>query len=350
MEERLVLLSGEHPTLPAAELRALLHVHDPGASVDVNGLVARVATKSPTNCDAALRRMALAHEVAVPWATARDTPEGIDDLVAAMRNRADGRGSFAVETERRGALKSMSSVLLQKRLGAALGAAGHAIDLRKPDRVLSVWLVGGNAIVGERVAVLDRGAFESRQSEHRAHFSPVGLHPRRARSLLHLARIASSGTIYDPFCGTGGFLLEAALEGHHVIGSDMDSFMVQGSLQTLADAGPEPLAGDAFVADIADAPRLVGNVDGIVTDLPYGRASGTAGEPPSQLYERAFVAFAQLLRPGAYAVVGCAQPELLPDPARHGFRLVESHSERVHKTLTRHYVVLLRNARVAATP
>jgi tRNA G10 N-methylase Trm11 len=118
--------------------------------------------------------------------------------------------------------------------------------------------------------------------------------------------------------------------------------MVQGTWQTLTDVPPEPLDATVFEADIGATPTLVGEVDGIVTDLPYGRASGTAGEGLSALYGRAFAAFARMLPSGAYAVVGHPDPALLEGIEAHGFEVVERHEERAHRSLTRHFAVMRR--------
>lgn len=342
MLPRLVLLSGEHPTLPAAELRALLEVHDPGARVAINGLVATVTPTDAAGADAALSRMALAHQWGEAWAAADDTPEGLGHLARAVAQNAPGREPAAVVSERRGLAKSANSLAIERRLGQALRDAGHPIDLRQPKATVFAWMVDGRIHVGLLRGSPDRGAFEARVAEKRAHFSPVGLHPRRAASLLHLARVPPGGTLYDPFCGTGTFVLEAALEGYRALGSDLDAWMVQGTWQTLTDAGPEPLEATVFEADVGAAPHLAGPVDGIVTDLPYGRASGTEGEALAALYGRAFAAFAQLLPPGRIAVVGHPDPALLEPAAGHGFAVVERHQERAHRSLTRHFAVLRR--------
>jgi tRNA (guanine10-N2)-dimethyltransferase len=339
---RAVLLSGEHPTLPAAELRALLDVHDPLASVTLEGLVAVVQPQDPPGTDLALSRMALAHEWGELWAQAPETAAGLAHLQGLVPSPGLPPGSVAVRSERRGVGKGLDRAAVERALGTALSQAGHAVDLRAPKHTVFAWLLDGRVACGLRRGVNDRGAFEGRISDERAHFSPVSLHPRRAASLLHLARVPPGGRVYDPFCGTGGFVLEAALEGYDAWGSDLDSFMVQGTLQTLADAGPEPLAGTAFVADIADAPALAGLADGIVTDLPYGRGSTTSGEPLRDLYRRAFAAFAALLPPGRHAVVGHPDPALLDGVGSFGFEVAERHAEPVHRSLVRHYAVLRR--------
>lgn len=337
-----VLLSGEHPTLPVAELRALLEVHDPGAVLDVRGIVALVTPKNGAKSQAAIRRMALGHEWGTLWGEANDDAAGLSALAQTTKTNASGKGSAAVVAERRGTHKGVSRMDAERALGQALAAAGHPIDLKAPATVIFVWLADGRIWVGQRGGILDRSAHEDRVSDERAHFSPVSLHPRRAASLLHLAHVPPGGRVLDPFCGTGAFVLEAALEGYDAWGSDIDPFMVQGTLQTLADAGPEPLDGQVFEADVAAVPNLLGHVDGIVTDFPYGRASSSHDEALATLYDRAFAAFGKMLPPGGRAVVGHAQPELMPDLARHGFEAVEAHTERVHKSLTRNYLVARR--------
>ncbi len=340
---RSVLLSGEHASLPAAELRALLAVHDPLASIAVHGLAVQIESgRLVGGVDKALARMALAHAWGEPWAEAPDSAAGLQWLHDTILQRADGRGSAAIVTERRGAGKDAQSKDVGRALGAALKQRGHTIDLVTPECAIYAWIAEGRIRVGEQMGVTDRPSYEKRANDQRAHFSPVALHPRRAAALLHLARAVPGATVYDPFCGTGTFVLEAAMEGYKAVGSDVDAFMVQGTLETLADAGPEPLDGVCFVADIGDAPDLVGPVDAIVTDLPYGRASGTDGEAISALYTRAMKSFAALLPTGAHAVIGCAQPELLADIENRGFAVVERHSEAVHRSLTRHFIVVKR--------
>lgn len=341
---RAVLLSGEHPTLPAAELRALLDVHDPQATSLATGLVAVVQPGRPEATDAALARMALAHEWGELWAQAPETPEGLQTLAAEVRRRAPGAGTAAVATLRRGEGKGLDRAVVERALGAALKDAGHAIDLKSPALAVFAWFLDGRIVVGRRCGQPDRSRFEARASDERAHFSPVSLHPRRAASLLHLARVRPGGRVYDPFCGTGGFVLEAAIEGYDAWGSDLDAFMAQGTLQTLADAMAEPLDGHVFVADIAGTPSLMGGVEGIVTDLPYGRGSSTDGEPLRGLYGRAFAAFAQLLPPGGHAVIGHPDPALLAGLEAQGFRIVERHAEPVHRSLVRHFAVAVRLA------
>lgn len=345
---RTILLSGEHPTLPQAELRALLDVHDPGATVTpLVGRAVVVDPVDPERTDAALGRMALAHAHGLLVAADEDSPMGLARLAEAVAAQSDGKGSIAVEAVRAGTSRSPNALLAERTLGAGLAQAGHAIDLGGPDRTVFVWLLEGRAVAGRLHGRIDRSRFQQRVLRHRAHFSPVGLHPRRAASLVHLARVPPGGRILDPFCGTGGILLEAALEGHDAVGSDIDDRMVQGTLQALTDDGPEPLDGTAFVADVAQVPDLVDGVDGIVADLPYGVASGTRREPLVDLYGRAMIAVARVLPVGGHAVLGLSDLALLPPLDRLGLRMLEMHEEAVHRSLTRRFAVIKKIEEVA---
>lgn len=343
MVELAVLLSGEHATLPTAELRALLAVHAPTATLALDGLMARVdvADREVEGARVAAHRMALAYAWGDLWGTCAAAP---DAVAAVVRSRADGRGRAGVTFERRGHGKGpgAGAMALQAAAGRALAAAGHPIDLAAPERAIELWIQGDQAMVVEKQGAAQAWAYAARAVDNRAHFSPVSLHPRRAAALLHLARVAPGGRVYDPCCGTGAFVLEAAVEGYDAWGSDIDAFMVQGTLQSLADAADAPLHGTAFVADVGAGGGLVEGVAGIVTDLPYGRASSTQGEGVASLYARAFGAFADLLPPGGRAVVGMADATLLELAGPAGLTLLETHTERVHRSLTRTFGVLVR--------
>lgn len=333
------LLSGEHPDLPHAELEALLSVHAPGATQAGGGEIALLDHPDAAALASALGRAALVQA----WGRLVCAVDA-GDLATAVKCVANQSyaGTWAVDAQRRGGASGPSSTEIERALGQALRDAGAHIDLDHPDRVLAAWSTPRLLVVAVAEAQIREQAFQARSPETRGHFSPVSLPPRRAASLLHLARVPPGGRVYDPFCGTGAFVLEAALHGFDAWGSDVDPWMVQGSLTTLADAGPRPLPGTVFQCDIQDAPDLVDHVDGIVTDLPYGRASSSHSEPLALLYERTLASFARLLRPGARAVVGHAEPALLASADAYGFVAEATYAERVHKSLTRHYAVLVR--------
>ncbi|HET6398341.1 MAG TPA: hypothetical protein VFH47_02165 [Candidatus Thermoplasmatota archaeon] len=338
-----VLLAGDHPTLPRAELEAVVAVAAPGARVHTEGLVAVVHADTPA-LRKAMDRLAQAMAWGEWWGTASDDEAGLEALAAVVRAHAPGQGAAAVAFERRGLAKSPNHEAVVRRLGDALREAGHTIDLRGAQHRVFAWFADGRVTVGLLQGTMAHGSFRHRHVDNRDHFHPVSLHPRRAASLLHLARVPPGGRVYDPFCGTGGIVLEAALEGHEAWGSDLDAWMVQGTHQTLADIPPEPLEASVFVADVEEGCHLVPPVDAIITDMPYGKASTTAGEQVRALHARSLRAFRACLRPGGRAVIGTADATVAEEAVKAGWTVLERHEEHVHRSLVRHWMVLARPA------
>lgn len=327
---QVAFLSGEHPTFPQSELQALCETHGDKA----NGLSGQLWTFQQPNV---VRQMAGLRFYGTLVAAGRSPMAIIHQMQWAPK------GTFAVRGERIGADKHHSVRELVQGIGTHIAKQGHEVDLKNPDEELHVWVEGPQIVVACNVRENNRTQFEERRVTSRDHFSPVSLHPRRAAGLVNMARAPPGGRIYDPFCGTGGLLLEAAIMGYEAWGSDLDEVMIQGTYQTLTDVPTEPVDAKLFVADIGDAAQLVEGTDGIVADLPYGKASTTDLEALDSLYRRAFQAFADILKPGQYAVIGSPGLDLLQPIREFGFTQVEHHEEYAHKSLTRHYIVVKRD-------
>jgi tRNA (guanine10-N2)-dimethyltransferase len=156
--------------------------------------------------------------------------------------------------------------------------------------------------------------------------------------MVNLARTPSGGTVTDPFCGTGGILIEAALLGYAAMGSDIDPRMVGGSRQNLEEMG---LDAKLAQADVADFPKALGGpFDSVVTDPPYGRSTSTAGEALPAILEKLYTAASRALPPGGRLVVCLPDADSVPDEAT-GLSLESIHPLRVHRSLTRHITVLV---------
>ncbi|HWH07735.1 MAG TPA: methyltransferase domain-containing protein [Candidatus Thermoplasmatota archaeon] len=322
----LVELSAEHGTLPLAELRAVAALEG-GRVASVDGPVALVEGADPAFL---ARRLALAHAVVEPWWSGPTA-----DLVPALAGREAG-GSFAVRPRRlEGAQPDVSLTDLARQLGAALRGR---VDLRAPEVDVRV-LLAGQAHAGRLLAEVDRRAFDARHVKHRAHFAPVSLHPRYARALVNLAGVRAGDRVADPFCGTGGLLLEAGLVGATALGGDLDPRMVAGTRAELARLG---VAGARVEEhDVGELPEWAGPVDAVVSDPPYGRSSTTNREAMDRLYDRFLAAAREALRPGGRLAV-IFPTDALRARAAETFRLVEAHDQRVHRSMTRHWGVFER--------
>lgn len=88
---------------------------------------------------------------------------------------------------------------------------------------------GKQVIVGRTTAVQDIDAYAKRDREKPVRDPAVGmLPPKLAQIIINLSG-RSSGRVLDPFSGTGTLLMEAALMGFEVYGSDISSRMVSAS-------------------------------------------------------------------------------------------------------------------------
>ena len=109
---------------------------------------------------------------------------------------------------------------------------GRVVDLDRPDIPIRVLLSDRlHFYIGD--FEVDRKQFDVRKVGERPFFSPISLHPRYARTLVNLTRVRPGQTILDPFCGTGGILLEASMIGAKVLGSDIAEGMVVGCVANL---------------------------------------------------------------------------------------------------------------------
>lgn len=320
-------LSGEHPTLPRSEALAAMA----SERVDIRqaafgSRVLRLDASGPV--ERALLRLGLAH------LASEELVAGDFEAIREYARSADLTGrTFRVRA--RGLDTNVDVGALEGALGADFGRTGR-VDLEHPTIDYRL-LVGEEFVLGRIVHRIDRSRLEAQKVARRPFSLPISLHPKFARALVNLARVPMGGSVLDPFCGTGGILLEASLLGLRPLGSDRALRMVRGARKSLRHLAAD---ADLIAADAGTPPWRPGSVHGIATDPPYGRAASTRGEPVHQLYRRAFDAFVRLLPPGGHAAV------VLPDEkairaGEERMDLVEAHAMRVHRSLVRHFCVFV---------
>jgi len=318
-------LSGEQPALARAETLAAL---------EASGRAHRVLLAEDrllgveTDADPAwlARRVALAHFVdeLLAWGD-------FEDVLPSAKALNFGDRTFRVRVN---SLKSChNKAEIERRLGDLVTGT---VDLAAPDEEVRI-IEGERHYLCRRLAAIDRREYEKRKVGERAFVQPISLHPRLARALVNLSRVPDGGTLLDPFCGTGGILLEAGLVGARPIGGDVRADMVEGCRATLREFG---IDARLLAADVGAIPDEVGTVDAVAMDPPYGRATTTKGEPLPALIARGIDVAGRVLRPGGYLAM------IVPDPSlavpSKGLEPVEAHALRVHRSLTRHFVVMQR--------
>lgn len=326
---RLVIeLSGEHATLPRAEALAAMAAERIEVRRAVLGpRILRLEVAGPA--ERAVQRLGLAHLVSEEAAagdfdTIREYARGADLGGRTFRVRARGLGIEVDAHE------------LEGVLGADFGRTGR-VELEHPNLDYRL-LVGEEFILGRVVHRVGRARLEARKVARRPFSLPISLHPKLARALVNLARVPMGGTLLDPFCGTGGILLEAADMGLRAVGTDRVRSMVIGARRSQRQLD---LRTDLATADAGSLPFRSVAIHGVATDPPYGRAASTRGEPLEQLYERAFDAFVEVLPEGGHAAIVLPNEQAIELGATR-LELVETHALRVHRSLIRHFCVFVK--------
>jgi tRNA (guanine10-N2)-dimethyltransferase len=224
------------------------------------------------------------------------------------------------------------------------------VNVKNPELELVLY-ISSELFLTRKLFEVPRSEFETRKPQSRPYFSPVSLHPRLARGLVNLAGIRPGDILLDPFCGTGGVLLEAGLMGMRLIGSDVDSRMVQGTRTNLEHFGIDKF--DLIEADISDLPSKLSDalsnksrthshdtqVAAIVTEPPYGRASTTAGKELMALMECTYLACSKILTHGQRLVISLPEANLV-EPAYKYFELSNKFTIPIHRSLTKSVFVL----------
>lgn len=165
--------------------------------------------------------------------------------------------------------------------------------------------------------------WNKRTPAKRRFYHPSSLDPKYSRCMVNLACAKIGETLLDPFCGSGGILIEARDYGLRTIGIDIKESMCKGaSLNGLTDL----ICANAF-----DFPVKLSCVQAIVTDIPYGKSTHISnGWSPKRILSEL------ILRAGDSCkkiVIMCRLNELeeLPELTRN-WRMYKI---RRHKSLTR---------------
>ncbi|MHB8352645.1 MAG: hypothetical protein ACYDFT_08190, partial [Thermoplasmata archaeon] len=250
------------------------------------------------------RRIALAHRVLTPW------PErGLEEIRARVETEARLHAEpLSMEWLARpsGELVALRDALAQAHIGS-----GGVIRPRTATR--RYYLLGTDAAslrLSELVQSVDRTQYGQRRMPALPFQRPVSLPPRKARAAANLAGIGPGCRVADPFVGTGALLLEAGLLGGRLFGSDRDPDMIRGALRNLAAFGLH--AEGLTIEDAAEAVHALpwAEIDILLTDPPYGRASSTGGEGSTDLIGRVLPIWAERVASGGRIVlIGPSGPD-----------------------------------------
>lgn len=338
-----IVLSGEHPTLPIAEVDSVLTSEGiESRLIAIHGNVALVESRKRIYS-------ILKHRSAMVLAAGRllftSRPSKRSILLSSTKSvsKIGKSHSICVRVRRYGgAHPELGRSKLEGEIGSAMLSKANKrlrIDLRHPDTTLLGIITNRAFVMGVLNLTTDRGAFDRRRPRTRPFFKPGVLEPRIARVFVNLSHLNASKVFYDPFLGTGGFLVEACFVGRYALGSDADLRMVKGARDNLRHYDFENF--DLFLGDAARIPLK--RVDCVSFDPPYGRATSTRKRLTKDLIQSSLMEIAQIVSHEGYITFAFpSNLKIEPQLQVTGFSVVERHSMRVHRSLTRSILVLKR--------
>lgn len=345
MAKLFFLLSGEHPTLPFSELKAILEVEGHKYRVSeklsqVLRIQASIESIKSVASRAAMTRVCC-FELFNCDAVETEILEKI--RLTSLEGFIRQRESFAVRIRRiRAAASHINRGELERKLGEQILKKVKAVkvNLTTPKKTFFGVLTENRFVFGLKMAEILPKSFTERRPKRRPFFHPTALPAKLARCMVNLAKPKEGELVLDPFCGTASLLVEAGLVGCRVLGFDAQRRMVKGSLQNLTYYGIKP---DGMIAADARYPP-VKEVDCIVTDPPYGRSATTLGLSTEQIVKDFFFATRESILKGHRICIASPKSIRIGKIGKEsGFKHVESHMVYVHRGLTREIAVFERN-------
>jgi tRNA (guanine10-N2)-dimethyltransferase len=339
------LLSGEHPTLPFSELKAILEAGE--HEYQVLGKMTQVLrVKANTESVKFIKfRSAMTRVCGVELLCCSADAEEIFKMThsAPLEEFVQKGESFAVRVRRvRKSASHLLGVELERKLGELIldRVQGVKVDLANPQRTFFGVLTDDKFVFGLKIAEIPPKPFTRRRPRGRPFFHPSAMPAKLARCMVNLAKPKVGDFVLDPFCGTASMLIEAGLIGCRVLGLDVKRRMVKGSLRNLRHFGVKPEG--MIVADALKPPII--KADCVVTDPPYGRSATTLRRETSQIIRDFLSTIQDCLAKGRRICI--AAPKTIK-AGRLGEELglnhVESHFVYVHRSLTREIAVFQRN-------
>ncbi|MBN2421037.1 methyltransferase domain-containing protein [Candidatus Woesearchaeota archaeon] len=244
---KLLLLSKENIPLAKAEAEALLSK----GKLDQNVLL--INTKKTTN------RLAQTKLIGILLFTA--TKSNLESKIKKFNWNKIIKRTFALDFLE----NNKSHQTLSRKYGGMIfdNLKNPKVNLENPGTKITIIKNKTNYYITQEEWKNNEGFFH-RKPRTWPEQAPITLDPKLARTCVNLT--GSSSQVYDPFCGIGGFLIEAGLMNLKAIGSDIDSNLIKSCSINLQ----HHKIGKYFLFQ-QDALKINKKYDYIVTDVPYGK-------------------------------------------------------------------------------
>ena len=335
--EIIFILSGENETLPKAEVTASLETENVSFNIKYhqNGiLIIEIADEDSAVIDIIGKKLAYTHEIC-KLLFETSIPHLNDDIQKYPWKDIISQ-DYAVRVKRAGIDPDFNSQAMEIELGGIIKKElgdEVRVNLENPDTFLRTIVLDNTILVSKQLVKRSKKHYNDLKPHKRPFFYPGSMSPKLARGMVNLARAKKGSTVLDPFCGTGGILIEAGIIGARVIGTDIDEKMVDGTKKNLEYCNIKDyniFQGDARYITLEE------KVDAIVTDPPYGISASTAGIDSKKIYEESLVSMQELLKEDGYICMATPHYLDIHELVSHTkFKIIEQYKIRMHKSLTR---------------
>ena len=334
--ELLCIQSQEHPQLPLAELKAVIECENIYTKIEkiTEGLVI-LKDISPEDIDdyyeILTRRLGYTHEV--HEVIIKTDLDNLSQDVLNINWLKYINETFAVRVKRFNS--PIDTVATERDIGTLIlkNCNDIKVNLKKPNSLIRVVAFKNEIYIALEKIKLNKKHFEESKPHKRPFFYPGSMNPKLARCMVNLSRAEEGELLLDPFCGTGGILIEAGLIGCKVIGSDIYWKMKNGTAINLDYYGITDYR--TFHLDVREL-KMYEKVSSVVTDPPYGISTSTGDVDGDEIFVEFFHAIYDNMKDDAYLCM--ASPhyvDLRPMVDEVGFQIVEQYGIKMHKSLTR---------------
>lgn len=225
----------------------------------------------------------------------------------------------------------LSSTRLEKKLASVIwnSLEGPVVDLDSAETEIHVLKSGSRFFCG-KLLFRNKEDFDSRKPHLRPSLHPTGMHPRLARAMINLSGI-KKGRLLDPFCGSGGILIEAGLLGLDPVGYDIDENVLEKARLNLASIDLKA------ELEKKDASALSGRFPYVVSELPFGL--NTRSTDLRKLYLDFLKNLKKVL--GKKAVI--TFPDFINYKfliSQSGLRISKEFSYYIHRSLTKKIIII----------
>ncbi len=349
-----VILSQENETLPKAELLARLKTLDISYEIlnEYPGVMELDVGADRNRIIELGSHLGYTHEILLTLD--KTTPENIETAIHEIDWKDIVKDSFKVRVKRMGN-GDVDKDKIERNIGGyikqdcqmpvSLDNSVHTIKLvyTNPKTVTNEFkeerVVGYNkVIITELLIEQDKRHFFDNKPHKRPYFHPGSMSPKLALCMVNLAHVKEGDVVLDPFCGTGGILIEAGDLNTTLIASDLEKCMYEGTKLNLAHEGFENFK--VYWEDVRKL-EIEESVDAVAMDPPYGISTTLGGEDTKKLYTEALIAIEKHLKDEGYICM--ASPHYIDMNEvveKTPLKILQQHAIRMHKSLTRIITVL----------